>query len=1241
MSPHLARARADAHPTEGEWGPTASERGLQLSVFLGPIVRIDTAISAPGCRRTASLATDVAGAPRDEKRLIASRYHVIEELGRGGAALVMRVYDALTDREVALKRLLSPCGSDHPSEVACLHFRREFHTLAAVRHPGIVEAYDYGVDERGPYYTMELLDGGDLLDAGRMSLSRVVEVLSDVAAALSFLHARQVVHRDVSPRNVRCTRDGRAKLIDLGIMCTAGATARPAGTPPFMAPESLRGSFVDQRADVFGLGAMAYRLLTGGHAYPAAALDDLPAMWSRDVEAPSASRAEVPETLDRLVLSMIDADPMARPATMAEVLDRLAVLGEPRPDGRVARSVVRCSALVGRDEERETLALRVRRAAAGEGSAVLIAAPNGLGKTRLLREARVLAQLRGLVVAETTAREHASTPYGVGRELLLALRALAPDATAAAIAEADPAIAASVPELGLPAFVPDDPQADPKRPARALGRLLLEVARRQPIAIVIDDLQRADAASIGALAVAVAEGADAPLFLVASVRTDERSRAAHALEELGAVSTTLALPPLDEAQIRRLVVNAIGDVAGVAKLTHWLDARADGSPMLCQELLRWLLEEGRLRYRRGAWSIQEPPVRDEIPDALCAVMDRRLAQLTPSARAVGEALAVHGGAVDLATCVWLSGIEDEADVFDALDELAFHDVLVEADGWFRSRHDAAREALLRGLDAPRRQHLHDRVARHLLDSGSDDDALCWHLFHAGRSREAAPRLERIGRRLYDSMAFSDCVAPLEAALVAYGPGVSARVELPVRKMLVGAAATWDPSLVGTHAEPAIEQLRYWSGVDVATRVGGALGLCVGLVVATARWLLRRAGGPNPFTALAELVATISYATVCFAGCFDVTRARAVSETLAAFESLPRSVLGGAYLLGRSVADMPAGRFRRIPRATDAVLRVLASRTGLRDVERQLGRGTMLYAAGFTRAIDQDPTHEALASGLDALGPRFETAAMVTRLSYLRVRGDEALARDLEREVEDRLRERGTGWVFENHALWASLLGYAACRDVAGLRRTSEAFERLAATGRVSGALAALARGEHLRERGNLVEAFDALTLARSLLPDEDRIHRPIVDAALAETALSAGDHDAAMIYGMRGLMHATPNAETRPLAVVRCAVALAVAKASAGMGAEASAPRDLALSLARRLDCPSLLVRAHLGASRCAELEDATATAHHHRVEAERFARATGNPALVAQLRVRRRRGSGAPPGHAEEAPTTERRRAS
>jgi serine/threonine-protein kinase len=232
----------------------------------------------------------------------------------GGMGAVYRVKDRATGQTLALKRLNRDALVD-PRAIES--FEREYQVLAGLSHPRIIRVFDYGRDAEGPYYTMELVDGMDMAEAAPLPYKRCCHYLRDVAASLALLHARRLVHRDVSAANVRATAAGRCKLLDFGTLSPFGHSGVVAGTPPFIAPEALRGGSLDHRADLFALGALAYWMLTGHHAFPAQRLEDLSPLWRIPPAPPSQLASKVPKELDALVLSLLSLDPLARRARRA------------------------------------------------------------------------------------------------------------------------------------------------------------------------------------------------------------------------------------------------------------------------------------------------------------------------------------------------------------------------------------------------------------------------------------------------------------------------------------------------------------------------------------------------------------------------------------------------------------------------------------------------------------------------------------------------------------------------------------------------------------------------------------------------------------------------------------------------------------------------------------------------------------------------------------------------------------
>ena len=167
-----------------------------------PCAPVPLVIASRDARRVGSLdmgsfTRDPASGPQT------GRYELGELIATGGMGSVHRAFDRLGQREVAYKRMRVAVEAHRPRITAL--FRREYDTLARLEHPNIVSVYEFGVDAQGPFYTMELVAGDDLAKRGPMPMREACRIARDVASALALVHARRLIHRDVSPNNVRLT----------------------------------------------------------------------------------------------------------------------------------------------------------------------------------------------------------------------------------------------------------------------------------------------------------------------------------------------------------------------------------------------------------------------------------------------------------------------------------------------------------------------------------------------------------------------------------------------------------------------------------------------------------------------------------------------------------------------------------------------------------------------------------------------------------------------------------------------------------------------------------------------------------------------------------------------------------------------------------------------------------------------------------------------------------------------------
>lgn len=1038
---------------------------------------------------------------------IGGRYRVVRDLGKGGTGAVYEVLDEREGRQLALKLLLRKRAG--PSSISAALFEREYHTLCQLAHPRIIEVFDYGIDAGRPFYTMELLDGHDVQSLGVLPWARVCALLCDVASSLAIMHSRRLVHRDVSARNVRCTGDGRAKLLDFGAMVSMGAARQAVGTPPYVAPEVLEMQALDGRADLYAVGALGYYLLTGYHAYEARSFAGLRAIWGSPPMLPGQYVEGIPATLDQLVMELLQLDRSARPSSAAEVMERLSgIAGRPLIDlPAVKRSYLVMPNLVGRELEvssaRKALAAMSN---SGKGGALFIEGAAGVGRSRCLEACVLEARLQGVLVLRADAADSVEGgEYGALRTLcdqlwqadpelcerLAQRRAQSLSFLIPGLVAAEPSVPpgavdeADAPETAVHAATAPAATA-PSRSALlgAAQELLFGAARGRAIVIAVDDVHAIDEPSAALLGMVAGVIKQRPILVIVS--SDSGAQQGPALAILRDAATLLLLAPLAAEQHEALLRSVFGDVANVTALAATLFELTGGTPRATMTLAEDLIERDLARYEAGRWSLPIALEASDLPRSISAALLQRLAGLSPQARKLADTLAL----VDPTTLPVdhyraLIGDQDSARVYGVLDELLAAGILARVGERFRFAQPALPHRLERELPEERKRLLHQRLAL-ALQTAPLDIRVVRHRLLGGDERAAIEDMQLVYARTRLVQA-----QELQVLLTAVAAAKRLRIKLETRlqleaSLLMAAAAAGRRDLF---FEPNVTELLAHCECDTGLRdyleLPDSMEPAARISEAVRRACARYQAAPddergfNPVAASTPVVRVHAAHSVM----------AAVAQDLELIERLPRLDAMRAHVrawdLTQSSVDI--NRWVHEGRTTRALQEAA---TLVRSIDRQSGGLDSLSANLRSGALYVMATFAAT-SGLAEVGafvaefeqnPGLRSNAWRIRMVYELMQGNLAAAADCERRAE-LLNLQDSGRVqFTGSTARIELLAHLYAENLLGVKHVMERVAGLAARYPGWRPTLAVARCHYRRLQGDAAGALGELEDALRVQP---------------------------------------------------------------------------------------------------------------------------------------------------------------
>lgn len=753
--------------------------------------------------------------------LIARRYQLLEELGRGGMGAVYRALDRLTGGHVALKQVQLPTPellySTKDSIARRLALAQEFKTLASLRHPNIISVLDYGFDsDRQPFFTMDLLEEAQTIVAvghGR-PLREQMGLLLDALLALSYLHRRGILHRDLKPDNVIVTA-GTVKLLDFGLAVARKSgeheDGRIVGTLTYIAPEVLTGYPASPASDLYAIGMIAYEMIAGRHPFGELVGHYLiPSILN---ETPDVGRLNLDERLSALLLRLLAKEPTERFSDAQELIQILEkIIGRTKSleTQAIRESFLQAADFVGRETEMSQLTQAIEQAIAGQGSAWLIGGESGVGKSRLLDEARTHSLVAGALAIRSQAVSETGLPYHLWRPIMRRL-CLHTELTPFEISVLKPLAPDIANLLGLP-DAPDPPELDPPAAHDRLLQVIEAVFRRQeqPLLLILEDIHWAGSENLAVLARLQRRAAELPLLILASFRADEQPASWDQFDQM----RQLDLERLTPEDIAALSHSMIGDAANQERVRELLVSETEGNVFFLIEIIRALAEDAGQLDQIGRVTLP----RHIFSGGISQIVNRRLSRAPEGAWPLLQLAAVAGRELDLAL---LQAAEPETDLERWLEVCSDAAVLAVQDGQWRFAHDKLREGLLRNLSPEKMPHLHARVAQLYEQIAPDSEEygrLAYHWRQADKADKEAHYANLAGGQALSGGAFQESIAWFERALTLRPQAPSWQKGALRRQMAKALRGLGHLSEAREQCQLGLAELGYFSAFDSSGRL---------------------------------------------------------------------------------------------------------------------------------------------------------------------------------------------------------------------------------------------------------------------------------------------------------------------------------------------------------------------------------------------------------------------------------------
>jgi Nif-specific regulatory protein len=708
-------------------------------------------------------------------KLIADRYGIIKEIGSGSLGRVYLVFDNRKSEEICLK-VLGESGAARLDD-----FGREFGLLSQLRHPALVRVLDFGIDsECGHYFTMEYAPGGDLGRISGISRSDFVRLVSSLCSALEFIHSRGILHGDIKPGNILIDSTGSFILADFGISFVRGEgrDGFSAGTMAYVAPEVLGRGAVDLRSDIYSLGLVFYGVIFGRPLFEGDAGQIVDRKLSGPVGIPEVPREFGGEGMRAVLAKMLERDPQKRQRSAGEVLDDMtSILGDESFVAPGTGQVSVTASFVGRKEEMRWLEDGLRSFLDGGNPRYFVGGESGVGKSRLLDELRIEAQVMGLRFYKTECLEVDAGPFGPITRLLVYIQNEM-DPSREIFDQFGPDLGRLLPKKGASApavlWQPTGPdiRAVRRRMFDNLALYLNELNKRHNMVLAIEDVHRADRETLEFLEFlwqAGQTGVSLYLICTGEKGTDGEVPPFFTRDEIAFE----ILEPADSALLGEFLSSLLGDKNLPPDLCATLNRDTGGNFLFAEETVKELVSNGSLVRKRGVWTLKADwSAEVGIPDGVSSILSRRFDRLSSEQETLVSMAAVLGRPFKSDEIADLTGLPDAGAVIESLIDYGIlrHQQVGDGDR-IDFRHGQIRHAAYDRIPVSRRQRMHRSIADYYDKMGESDSFLGRHYTQAGEYEKGYDHIIRAAQQAEGALAYGQ-------AAQLYGTGVHCLENIP-------------------------------------------------------------------------------------------------------------------------------------------------------------------------------------------------------------------------------------------------------------------------------------------------------------------------------------------------------------------------------------------------------------------------------------------------------------------------------